>query len=1123
MRARRWSDEGRGWRCLGNEAAAALLVCAAAWLLAAPPAVNRSGDSAEQRGPRGLEAVPLAARGPVSEALGRGDRSYSVRGRPGALRVVNRGQRLAAGFGTSGVRVRSGRARLGLGLRGVGYGEAVRAVGPAVPRAHANRVVYRRGALTEWYVNGPLGLEQGFTLRSRPAAVRSGPLTLAVALSGNLSAALERGRRGVVLRGGGDSLRYAGLTAADARGRNLRAWLALQGGQVLVRVDDAGARYPLTIDPIVQLAQLTASDGARGDQLGYSVAVSGDTVVAGARSDDGSNADQGSVYVFQKPAGGWQSATETAKLTDSNGAVNDGLGFSVAVAGDTVVAGAPIDDVGSNANQGSVDVFLKPAGGWQSMTETAKLTASEGAVSDDLGSSVAVAGDTVVAGALSDDIGSNRDQGSVYVFQEPAGGWQSMTETAKLTASDGAPGDELGWSVAVAGDTVAAGAIDDDVGSNANQGSVYVFQRPAGGWRSATQTVKRTASDGASNDALGYSVAIVGDSVLAGAPGDNNQQGSAYLFRASNQAPSATDNDFATAEDTTLSVPAPGVLGNDSDDDGDSLRAALVSSPAHGTLAFNTDGSFTYVPAADYSGPDSFTYRANDGQADSNVATVSITVTAVNDPPACVATSGSTDEDTAVDVAPSCADVDADALTYAIVDPPAHGAASVVAGRLHYVPAANYHGPDSFTFQANDGQADSNTATASITVNAVNDAPVCAAVTVSTNEDTALDTAPSCTDIDSGALSYAVVGRPAHGAASVVAGRLHYVPAANYHGRDAFTYRATDGQADSDVATATITVTPVDDAPVCRPVSARTQAGAPVDVAPACADIDSGALSYTVVGPPAHGTADVVAGRLRYTPDAGYDGADSFSYRAGDGTLHSAPATAAITVAARPAPPAVMRVRAASVSVFGHAGSRARCRMRSGAIRACTVKLLRRGRVLARGRAVASGPRARALTVRVKLTRRGRALLAHHLGGVHARVKATAATSGGRRLARARTRAILAVEHFVTPPGSWLPNQSALSPRGRHFLRSRRARLIAVAAVRCDGYSAKVRAESPNAQRISVGRAVAACAALKHRGVRTIVVGHGVARQIASNRTAAGRARNRRVEITITHARSAPR
>jgi hypothetical protein len=382
-----------------------------------------------------------------------------------------------------------------------------------------------------------------------------------------------------------------------------------------------------------------------------------------------------------------------------------------------------------------------------------------------------------------------------------------------------------------------------------------------------------------------------------------------------------------------------------------------------------------------------------------------------------------------------------------------------------------------------------------------------------------LEVAPSCSDVDADALSYAVVDEPAHGAVSVVAGRLRYVPAADYDGRDSFSYRADDGGAASNVATASITVAAVNDAPVCRAVSARTQVDTPVELSPACADVDSGSLSYAIVGEPAHGAVSVVAGRLRYAPAGGYGGADSFTYKAGDGSRDSVAAPAAITVTAAVAAPAVMRVQAPRLSVFGPAGSPVRCRMASGVIGACSVRLLGGRRVLARGRAVASGSGAGALTVRLRLTRRGRARLARHLGGVRGRVAATGATSGGTRTAHARTRAIQAVERFITPPGAWLPDQAALSPRGRRFLHSRRARLIAVAAVRCDGYSAKVRAHAPNATRISLARAAAVCAALHPRGANPTptVIGHGDSRPIASNTTAAGRARNRRVEVTITH------
>ena len=188
------------------------------------------------------------------------------------------------------------------------------------------------------------------------------------------------------------------------------------------------------------------------------------------------------------------SATETAKLTASDGAADDSFGTSVAVSGDTVVVGAPLDS-GASAGQGSAYVFVEPGGGWVSATETAKLTASDASVDDAFGHSVAVSGDTVVVGAWFDNVGPNANQGSAYVFVEPGGGWVSATETAKLTASDGAGNDRLGQSVAASGDTAAVGAYFDNIGTSADQGSAYVFVEPGGGWVSATETAKLTASD----------------------------------------------------------------------------------------------------------------------------------------------------------------------------------------------------------------------------------------------------------------------------------------------------------------------------------------------------------------------------------------------------------------------------------------------------------------------------------------------------------------------------------------------------------------------------------------------------------------------------------------------------
>jgi hypothetical protein len=264
----------------------------------------------------------------------------------------------------AGVRVRHGRAHVKLAWQGYGYG-GIQPPSPAVaPVARGNRVAYRRGAVTEWYVNGPRGLQQGFTLLAPPGPRTGAPLTLVLALSGTLHARVEPGDTGLTLSppDGPAVLAYRGLTAWDATGRALPARLSVQGSELRLQVEDAGARYPLVVDPFVEQAKLTASDGAAGDRFGIAVAISGDTVVVGANFDDSPNVDQGSAYVFVKPGGGWTGAlTESEKLTASDGAAGDDFGFSVAISGDTLVVGADSDDILLNAGQGSAYVFASPA------------------------------------------------------------------------------------------------------------------------------------------------------------------------------------------------------------------------------------------------------------------------------------------------------------------------------------------------------------------------------------------------------------------------------------------------------------------------------------------------------------------------------------------------------------------------------------------------------------------------------------------------------------------------------------------------------------------------------------------------------------------------------------------
>jgi hypothetical protein len=460
----------------------------------------------------------------------------------GALSAQNPAQALQAGFTRQGMEVRSGQSHWRLELSGYGYGDRLEKVCEAAPQSKGNRVEYQRGPLVEWYVNGPAGLEQGFTLNAPPASSASAtpdsghrtsdssPVTIALEIGGDLAAMADSpamgqgdGRaQGLTLRDGyGQAvLRYTGLTAQDATGRALVAWLEVEKEELRLRVEDAGARYPVVVDPFVQQAELTASDG--GGQLGLSVAVSSDgtTIVAGAPgSTIGSNSGQGAAYVFVMPEGGWANMTQTATLTASDGASDDGLGASVGVTSDdsTIVVGAVDATIGSNTGQGAAYVFVRPEGGWANMTQNAKLTASDGASSDNLGWSAGVSSDgsTIVAGAWQY---GNGGPGAAYVFVRPEGGWANMTQNAKLTASNGGWPDLLGYSVGISGDggTIVAGAR---VG--------YVFVRPGGGWANMTQTATLTASACSTADAVG--VSSDGTTIVAGCI-YTPPSGAAYVF-----------------------------------------------------------------------------------------------------------------------------------------------------------------------------------------------------------------------------------------------------------------------------------------------------------------------------------------------------------------------------------------------------------------------------------------------------------------------------------------------------------------------------------------------------------------------------------------------------------------
>lgn len=329
----------------------------------------------------------------------------------------------------------------------------------------------------------------------------------------------------------------AKLTASDGVMADWFGWSVAIDGDTIV-VGSLGGTYGVSTKPgstyvfikpaegwvdMTQTAKLTASDGLPNDQFGSSVAVKGDTIAVGAIFVS-------STYLFAKPAGGWITSTQTAKLTSTALPSTERFGVSVGISEDTLIVGA----IGINSTIDSAYVFVKPGAGWITTTQTAKLTASDGAIGDGFGGSMAFDGNTAIIAAPNDAIGANNQQGSAYVFVKPDEGWITSTQTAKLTASDGAATDLFGWSVALGGDRVVVGAVFDDVSINNDQGSAYVFVKPKGGWVDMTEMTKLTASDGAEGDGFGWSIALVGNTLAVGAYTDdvnaNTNQGSTYVF-----------------------------------------------------------------------------------------------------------------------------------------------------------------------------------------------------------------------------------------------------------------------------------------------------------------------------------------------------------------------------------------------------------------------------------------------------------------------------------------------------------------------------------------------------------------------------------------------------------------
>ncbi|MFQ5648304.1 MAG: tandem-95 repeat protein [bacterium] len=501
---------------------------------------------------------------------------------------------------------------------------------------------------------------------------------------------------------------------------------------------------------------------------------------------------------------------------------------------------------------------------------------------------------------VKDDLGATSNAATVLITVTPVNDPPVATDDSETTSED-TPVD------------IAVTQNDTDVEGSLNPGSVTIVSAPSSGTAQANGTtgvVTYAPSENFSGtDTFSYTVAdndgLVSDTATV-----------SVSVVEQNDLPVAEDDTATTPEDVAVTL---AVLANDSDSDG-SVQASsvtMVAGPQSGSATVNTaTGEITYTPSPNFFGVDSLRYNVKDNLgATSNDATVRITVTPVNDAPVAVDDSETTSEDipVTISVTQNDSDIDGtlDVTTVAVTSGPFSGAANVdpATGVITYTPNTNFFGNDTFTYTvADDAGLTSNTATVSISVVDQNDVPVALDDSVETAEDTGITIAVLANDSDSdGSLDAAtvtVLSGPDNGSVALSSGAIVYSPNTNFFGPDSFRYIVKDDLgATSNVATAHITVTSVNDMPVAQDDAATTTEDTPVAISVAQNDSDSDGTvdpgSVTVTSGPSSGTTsvDTTTGVVTYAPNLNFSGSDSFIYTISDNEAGlSNPATVSILV-----------------------------------------------------------------------------------------------------------------------------------------------------------------------------------------------------------------------------------
>jgi hypothetical protein len=548
----------------------------------------------------------------------------------GAYQAPNRAQNLRTYFTPEGVRIirrteKNPSWQLCLSLTGYGYSGIVRPVEEAQMTVSENRIEYRRGGIIEWYVNDEKGLEQGFTLAGPPESKEGktkSKIVLEIAVAGELKGRMSgEGNKAIFINDKGEEvLNYGALAAKDAAGQGLDSRISLSGERIILEIDASGARYPVTIDPVITslpaTADWTAEGGLVSAMFGYSVQTAGDVngdgyddVIVGAPYYDGGQEYEGKAFVYHGSAIGLSFEADWTAEGNLEWAL---FGFAVSTAGDVnrdgyddVVVGAPEFSNGQ-VYEGVVFVYHGSAAGLYSGPARLLEMNQEGAL---FGISVATAGDVngdgyddVIVGAYTYDNGQT-DEGAAFVYHGSATGLSGVP--AWMADSDQASA-YFGLQVATAGDVNGDGFSDVIVGAPLYadyRGAAFVYHGSATGLYIEAAWME----DGSNvEDMFGYSVATAGDvngdgfsDVIVGIPQYSNGQmleGAAFVYHGSASGLSTSPSWTAESNQTEALFGVSAATAGDVS--GDGYSDVIVGAFWFGNELDNEGAAFLYSGSA---------------------------------------------------------------------------------------------------------------------------------------------------------------------------------------------------------------------------------------------------------------------------------------------------------------------------------------------------------------------------------------------------------------------------------------------------------------------------------------------------------------------------------------------